>query len=165
MIPAGAIIASYLVAGVLFILSLGGLSTQKTAKRGNLYGIIGMVIALAATMLHDRIDILSGNLDSLTLILPAVVLGGAIGAVAAVRVEMTSMPELVAALHSFVGLAAVLVGISTFLDPASHALHGVLPRPCGRGGWGAAAGSSAPANPPGRTAFGEDVATDRNAGD
>lgn len=120
-----ALTVAYLVAAVLFIMSLGGLSKQETAIRGNLYGIIGMVIALAATMLHDRIDILSGNLDSLTLILPAVVLGGAIGAVAAVRVEMTSMPELVAALHSFVGLAAVLVGISTFLDPASHALHGV----------------------------------------
>ena len=99
----------YLIAGVLFIMSLGGLSTQESARRGNLYGIIGMVIAIAATFLHEAVDI---N----TLLIGSVAVGGVIGAVMAARVVMTGMPQLVAILHSFVGLAAVLVGISTYIS-------------------------------------------------
>lgn len=104
---------AYLAAAVLFILSLGGLSNQETARRGNLYGIVGMALAVLATLFHDRIE-------SYWLIVGGVAIGGAIGAALAARVAMTAMPELVAALHSFVGLAAVLVGISTHLSPGEH---------------------------------------------
>lgn len=100
---------AYIAASALFILSLGGLSKQETARRGNWYGIIGMLIALAATVAAMQ--------PSGWPILGAVVLVGAlIGATVASRVQMTSMPELVAILHSFVGLAAVLVGFGTYLD-------------------------------------------------
>ncbi|MEM7304451.1 MAG: Re/Si-specific NAD(P)(+) transhydrogenase subunit beta [Pseudomonadota bacterium] len=102
--------AAYLAAGVLFILSLNGLSHQETARRGNLCGMLGMFIAVVAT-------ILSGSVGNLHILFPAMIIGGIIGAVIALKVEMTSMPELVAMLHSFVGLAAVLVGISSYLDP------------------------------------------------
>ena len=105
--------AAYLAAGVLFILSLNGLSHQETARRGNLCGMLGMFIAIVAT-------ILSGSVGNLHILFPAMIIGGGIGAVIALKVEMTSMPELVAMLHSFVGLAAVLVGISSYLDPNSH---------------------------------------------
>ena len=102
---------SYIVAGVLFIFSLAGLSTQSTARRGNILGIVGMLLAIAATVF----GVMSGGYVSMTLaIIPAV----AIGAVLAARVPMTGMPELVAMLHSFVGMAAVLVGISTHIAPA-----------------------------------------------
>src|SRR6185369_1398190 len=98
---------AYLVAGVLFILSLGGLSTQKTARRGNAFGIAGMLLALGVTAI--------GHVHSYGALAAAVALGSLVGAVLAMRVEMTSMPELVAVLHSFVGLAAVLVGIASYL--------------------------------------------------
>jgi NAD(P) transhydrogenase subunit beta len=104
---------AYLVAAVLFILSLGGLSTQETARRGNAYGIAGMLIAVAITAAAHTTDF--GVLAA------SVAVGGVIGAVLALRVEMTSMPELVAILHSFVGLAAVLVGIASHLAPGAHA--------------------------------------------
>ncbi len=100
---------AYIAASALFILSLGGLSKQETARRGNWYGIIGMLIALAATaaaMDPSGWPILGGVL----------IVGALIGATVASRVQMTSMPELVAILHSFVGLAAVLVGFGTYLD-------------------------------------------------
>lgn len=109
---------AYLASAVLFILSLGGLANQATARRGNWYGIIGMAIAIAATLLHHRV-----HPGGYPLILGSVAVGGAIGAALAARVAMTAMPELVALLHSFVGLAAVLVGVSTFLDPG-EVLHG-----------------------------------------
>ncbi len=99
---------AYIAASALFILSLGGLSRQETARRGNWYGIIGMLIALAATvaaMKPEGWPILGGVL----------IVGALIGAFLASRVQMTSMPELVAILHSFVGLAAVLVGFGTYL--------------------------------------------------
>jgi NAD(P) transhydrogenase subunit beta len=114
---------AYLAAAILFILSLGGLSTQETARRGNLYGVIGMAIAIAATLLDPSI-LGSANLPlGYGTIAGSVLVGGAIGMVLAARVAMTAMPELVAQLHSFVGLAAVLVGVSTFLHPG-HELHG-----------------------------------------
>ena len=104
---------AYLGAGILFILSLGGLANQETARRGNMYGIVGMVIALAATMLNPNIGAYA--MDSHTLLALAIGVGATLGTVLAVRVQMTAMPQLVALLHSFVGLAAVLVGFSSFL--------------------------------------------------
>ncbi|HET9929959.1 MAG TPA: Re/Si-specific NAD(P)(+) transhydrogenase subunit beta [Polyangiaceae bacterium] len=102
---------AYLIAGVLFILSLSGLSTQLTARRGNLYGMIGMLAALLVTAASNAERMNFGVLAV------AIGVGGAIGAMLALRVEMTAMPELVAILHSFVGLAAVLVGFGTYLMP------------------------------------------------
>ncbi len=104
--------AAYLAAGALFILSLNGLSNQESARRGNLFGIVGMIIAVGAT-------ILSGNVGNFGLLFPAMIIGGIIGAVIAMKVEMTSMPELVAGFHSLVGLAAVLVGYSSYMDPTA----------------------------------------------
>ncbi|MCP4118411.1 MAG: Re/Si-specific NAD(P)(+) transhydrogenase subunit beta [Desulfobacteraceae bacterium] len=110
----GIITTSYIIASVLFILSLGGLSSQESARRGNIYGILGMAIALIAT-------ISSAQVTGYAIIAVATTLGGIAGIIVALRVRMTSMPELVAILHSFVGLAAVLVGFSSYLDPgASH---------------------------------------------
>ncbi len=110
---------AYIAASALFILSLGGLSRQETARRGNWYGIIGMFIALAATaaaMDPSGWPILGGVL----------IVGALIGATLASRVQMTSMPELVAILHSFVGLAAVLVGFGTYLGGASIPQNEIL---------------------------------------
>ncbi|MCC6068425.1 Re/Si-specific NAD(P)(+) transhydrogenase subunit beta [Ferrovum sp. PN-J185] len=108
----GLITVSYIASAILFILSLGGLSRQDTARRGNFYGAAGMAIAILATVLGTGI--------SQWLLIPAIVVGGAVGWMLAVRVEMTQMPELVAVLHSFVGLAATLVGYASFLDPNAH---------------------------------------------
>ncbi len=107
----------YLVAAVLFILSLGGLSNQETARRGNLCGIVGMTIALVGTLLHPHVE-------SYWLISPAILAGAVIGAILAIRVVMTAMPQLVAMLHSFVGLAAVLVGIASYLSPEESVAAG-----------------------------------------
>ncbi|HQZ95871.1 MAG TPA: NAD(P)(+) transhydrogenase (Re/Si-specific) subunit beta [Pyrinomonadaceae bacterium] len=104
------ITVAYIAASALFILSLGGLSQQSTARRGNLYGILGMLIALVATVFAMK----DGNYAVLA---GALIPGLVIGAILAARVQMTSMPELVAMLHSFVGLAAVLVGFATYLGP------------------------------------------------
>jgi NAD(P) transhydrogenase subunit beta len=109
----GVVVASYIGASILFILSLSGLSKQETARRGNLYGMLGMGLAIIATILSNRVE-------SYVLLILMMVVGGSIGAVLAKRVEMTAMPELVAMLHSFVGMAAVLVGIASYLDPATH---------------------------------------------
>ncbi|MCX7593061.1 MAG: Re/Si-specific NAD(P)(+) transhydrogenase subunit beta [Fischerella sp.] len=100
---------AYIVASALFILSLGGLSDQETARKGNIYGIIGMVIAFVATAL-------SLDLTTYGTLASVVIPGAIIGAIAASRVAMTSMPEMVAMLHSFVGIAAVLVGIANYLQ-------------------------------------------------
>ncbi|HEY9672446.1 MAG TPA: Re/Si-specific NAD(P)(+) transhydrogenase subunit beta [Waterburya sp.] len=113
---------AYIAASALFILSLGGLSHPETARKGNLYGIIGMMIAIVATTLGVAAK---GFQLSDYATLAAVVLPGAIvGAIVASRVAMTSMPELVAILHSFVGAAAVLVGIANYLQP-DPSLRGV----------------------------------------
>jgi NAD(P) transhydrogenase subunit beta len=109
----GMVTTAYIIAAVLFILALAGLSQQESAKRGIWYGIIGMGIALAATLLSPKVISLS---TGLTYIIIAMVIGGAIGIHLARKVEMTEMPELVAILHSFVGLAAVFVGINSYLD-------------------------------------------------
>ena len=102
----------YLAAAILFILALGGLSRQETARRGNLYGMIGMGIALVAAIWAK----VTGNH---AILIGGLAVGGIIGFILARRVQMTQMPELVAILHSLVGLAAVLVGYATFLDPES----------------------------------------------
>ena len=104
---------SYILATVLFILALGGLSNQETARRGNWYGITGMAIALIAT-------ILGVVTAQYTILLVALLIGGSIGLFAAKRVQMTQMPELVAILHSLVGVAAVAVGYVNFMDPTEH---------------------------------------------
>ncbi|HUL89522.1 MAG TPA: NAD(P)(+) transhydrogenase (Re/Si-specific) subunit beta [Pseudolabrys sp.] len=105
----------YLVAGVLFILALRGLSSPDSSQRGNLFGMVGMTIAVLTTLgAHPPTDSLSW-----ALVVGGIVLGGGIGAVIARRVPMTSMPELVAAFHSLVGMAAVLVAAGAFYAPAA----------------------------------------------
>ena len=110
---AGFITVSYIGAAILFILSLGGLSQQETARRGNIYGFIGMVIAIVATIVGIQTS-------GYAVLFPAMIVGAIMGVFVASRVEMTQMPQLVAMLHSFVGLAAVLVGVASFLDPGAH---------------------------------------------
>ncbi|MGE0860029.1 MAG: Re/Si-specific NAD(P)(+) transhydrogenase subunit beta [Gammaproteobacteria bacterium] len=110
---AGIVTASYIIAAVLFILSLGGLSHPETARRGNAYGIAGMIIAIVATILSELVT------DYFVLVV-VMAIGGAIGFIAAKRVQMTEMPELVAMLHSFVGLAAVLIGYATYWSDEGH---------------------------------------------
>ncbi|WBA10199.1 Re/Si-specific NAD(P)(+) transhydrogenase subunit beta [Salinivibrio kushneri] len=105
----GLVQAAYIVAALCFILSLAGLSKQESARAGNYYGITGMAIALVATIWGPEVQ-------GVGWIILAMVIGGAIGIYYAKRVEMTEMPELVAMLHSFVGLAAVLVGFNTYID-------------------------------------------------
>ncbi|MEM9171717.1 MAG: Re/Si-specific NAD(P)(+) transhydrogenase subunit beta [Pseudomonadota bacterium] len=108
----GMVQAAYVLSTILFILALGGLSNQETARRGNLYGMIGMVLALVATI----VGIVTDHYVILTV---ALVGGAAIGLRLARTVQMTEMPELVAILHSLVGMAAVLVGYATFFDHGS----------------------------------------------
>ena len=103
--------ATYLGAALLFILSLGGLSNPETSRRGNLYGILGMAIAVLATVLGPRVAA-----AGIPWIIGAMLAGGAIGLAAAKKVQMTQMPELVALMHSLVGLAACLVGYASYID-------------------------------------------------
>ncbi|ENM3751390.1 Re/Si-specific NAD(P)(+) transhydrogenase subunit beta [Vibrio cholerae] len=113
---AGLVQAAYIVAAVFFIMSLAGLSKQESARMGNYYGIAGMAIALLAT-------IFSPSAEGLAWVLLAMVIGGGIGIHYAKKVEMTEMPELVAILHSFVGMAAVLVGFNSYIDAPEAATH------------------------------------------
>ncbi|MEZ9420020.1 Re/Si-specific NAD(P)(+) transhydrogenase subunit beta [Vibrio breoganii] len=113
---AGLVQAAYIIAAVFFIMSLAGLSKQETARSGNYYGIAGMAIALLAT-------IFGPHSSGIAWILLAMVVGGGIGIHYAKKVEMTEMPELVAILHSFVGMAAVLVGYNSLLDAPEAATH------------------------------------------
>lgn len=102
---------AYLAAIILFILSLGGLSNPETARRGNLYGIVGMAIAVLATVAGPRV-----TLAGMPWIVGAMTIGGSVGWLAAKKVQMTQMPELVALMHSLVGLAACLVGFASYID-------------------------------------------------
>lgn len=120
---AGLVTAAYLVSGIFFVLSLGGLSKQESARKGNLYGILGMALAIIATFVKLTLDGEAGEINFQFLV-PLMIGGAIIGTVLAKRVEMTSMPELVAILHSFVGAAAVLVGLSSFLDPGHETMIG-----------------------------------------
>ena len=113
MISPGIVTVSYIAATVLFILALSGLSSPETARRGNWFGIAGMTIALLAT-------IFGVVTQQYATLLVALLIGGSIGIVLARRVQMTQMPELVASLHSLVGLAAVAVGFANFMDPTVH---------------------------------------------
>jgi len=107
----------YLISGVLFILALRGLSSPETSRRGNLYGIIGMAIAIGVTILS------AGNFSTgFIFLLVFLLIGGSIGAFIAFKIPMTAMPELVAGFHSLVGLAAVFVAISAFLNPIAFNL-------------------------------------------
>jgi H+-translocating NAD(P) transhydrogenase subunit beta len=108
----------YLVASVLFILALKGLSHPESARRGNWFGIAGMLIAVATTLAITR---------RIELILVAILIGGTIGAVVARRVQMTQMPELVAAMHSLVGMAAVLIAIAIVHNPPAFNLPDPIP--------------------------------------
>ncbi|MEJ6080106.1 Re/Si-specific NAD(P)(+) transhydrogenase subunit beta [Vibrio sp. 1-Bac 57] len=107
----GLITAAYVIAAILFIASLSGLSSQESARRGNVFGIIGMIIAVFAT-------IASSQVSGLGYITIAMAVGAGIGVRLALKVEMTSMPELIAILHSFVGLAATFIGFNSYLDHA-----------------------------------------------
>src|SRR5438477_2484620 len=107
---------SYIAATILFILSLGGLSSPETSRRGNLYGMIGMAIAVLATVLAPQV-----TAAGYPWIAGALAAGAVIGLFAARVVKMTQMPELVALMHSLVGLAAVLIGYANYIDPAASA--------------------------------------------
>ena len=110
----------YLVSGVLFILALRGLSSPETSRQGNLFGILGMIIAITVTFLSI------GNFSSgFIFVLIFILVGGSIGAFIAYKIPMTAMPELVAGFHSLVGLAAVFVAISAFLNPEAFNLGSV----------------------------------------
>ncbi len=112
MISANLLAIFYLVSGVLFILALRGLSSPETSRKGNLYGIIGMALAISVTVLS--VENFSSGFIYLLIFLA---IGGSIGAFIAFKIPMTAMPELVAGFHSLVGLAAVFVAISAFLNP------------------------------------------------
>jgi len=117
---------AYIGAAILFILSLGGLSNPETSRRGNFYGIVGMTIAVLATVLGPRV-----TAAGVPWIIGALAVGGGIGLYAARKVQMTQMPELVALMHSLVGLAACLVGFASYVDTsiqfegAEKAIHEV----------------------------------------
>ncbi|MDD5629998.1 MAG: NAD(P)(+) transhydrogenase (Re/Si-specific) subunit beta [Elusimicrobia bacterium] len=106
----GMLAVLYIVASVLFILSLGGLSHPETSRRGNWFGIIGMALAVGATFFHPQVTPQSAGV-----LIAMLVLGGAIGSVVAAKIAMTAMPQLVAGFHSFVGLAAVCEGINSYV--------------------------------------------------
>ena len=103
---------SYIGAIILFILSLGGLSNPESSRRGNFYGMIGMALAVLATVFGPRV-----SMAGIPWIIGAILVGGSIGLYAARKVQMTQMPELVALMHSMVGLAACLVGYANYIDP------------------------------------------------
>jgi len=117
--PDGLITVAYIVAGILFILSLGGLSNQESARKGNIFGATGMIVAVIATMI-------SGKVENLEILIFVMLIGGGIGLFVASRVEMTAMPELIAILHSFVGAAAVLVGIVSLINSFSVDIQEIL---------------------------------------
>ncbi|MEP7159314.1 MAG: NAD(P)(+) transhydrogenase (Re/Si-specific) subunit beta, partial [Chloroflexota bacterium] len=108
---AGLATVAYIGATILFILSLGGLANAETARRGNLLGMAGMTIAVLATVLGPRV-----SAGGIPWIVGAMLVGGSVGLYAARKVQMTQMPELVALMHSLVGLAACLVGFASYVD-------------------------------------------------
>ncbi len=127
--PAWAMLA-YLVAGVLFIISLRGLSSPATSRRGNRYGMVGMLIAVVTTLV-THVPMIIGDMQNsyqgpdwvtIAQVLGAIGIGAVIGLVTAKRIAMTDMPQLVAAFHSLVGLAAVLVGVAAFLNPEAFGI-------------------------------------------
>src|SRR3954462_10524104 len=109
---------AYLVAGICFIMALRGLSSPETSRQGNSFGIVGMVIAIFTTLMLP--GLISGL--SMTLIIIGIAIGGTIGAITARKIEMTALPQLVAAFHSLVGLAAVFVAIAAFYAPEAYGI-------------------------------------------
>ena len=105
----------YLVSGVLFILALRGLSSPETARRGNRFGMAGMLIAVATTLALPQVE-------SYGLIVLAIAIGGGIGAILALRIQMTALPQLVAAFHSLVGLAACFVATAAYFNPEAYGI-------------------------------------------
>ena len=117
MISANLSAVFYLISGVLFILALRGLSSPETSRQGNFFGIMGMIIAISVTFLSI------GNFSTgFIFVLIFLLIGGLVGAFIAYKIPMTAMPELVAGFHSLVGLAAVFVAISAFLNPSAFGL-------------------------------------------
>ena len=116
---ANSVALAYLVAAILFILTLKGLSSPVSALRGNLFGMIGMVLAVLTTLAKPETH-------NVPYILIAIAIGGTIGAVVAKRIQMTAMPELVAAMHSLVGLAAVLIAMAAFNNPLAYGIGATL---------------------------------------
>ena len=115
----GLVTVSYIASTILFILSLGGLSNPETSRRGNAYGVAGMAIAILATLLGPKVS-------SVVPVIMAMAIGGSVGIIAAQRVQMTQMPELVALMHSLVGLAAVLIGSAVMVVTSRNPVHSVL---------------------------------------
>ncbi len=111
----GLVTVSYIGATILFILSLGGLSHPESARRGNWFGIIGMGLAVLATVFGPGVTTLG-----VVFIVIALAIGGSVGLYAAKTVQMTQMPELVALMHSLVGLAACTIGFASYIDPTAH---------------------------------------------
>jgi NAD(P) transhydrogenase subunit beta len=116
---------AWVVSGVLFISSLRGLASQETARRGNGYGIVGMALAIVAMLVANSTNQAADAQNNIGFLIGALTIGAAVGVTMAQRVAMTAMPEMVAILHSFVGLAAVLVGYAAYLEP-SHAAAGTV---------------------------------------
>src|ERR1700761_6437519 len=108
---------AYLVAAVLFILALRGLSHPESSRRGNTLGMIGMAIAILATLVHANM-----SLGGIALIILGMVIGGTIGTTVALRIQMTALPQLVAAFHSLVGLAAVCVAVAAHANPEAYGI-------------------------------------------
>jgi NAD(P) transhydrogenase subunit beta len=121
----GEITLIYVLAAICFILALKGLSSPTTARQGNIIGILGMVVAIVTTLLHvGSASLPSMNPDAITyaLLLGGMLIGGAVGTVIAIRIEMKSMPQLVAAFHSLVGLAAVFIAAAAFYAPHAYGI-------------------------------------------
>ena len=108
---------AYVVSGILFITALRGLSSPESSRRGNVYGIIGMVIAVFATLVS--VDFFNADKLTLSLVIAAILIGAIIGATIAKKIAMTAMPQLIAAFHSLVGLSAVFVAVAAFYAPES----------------------------------------------
>ncbi|MGZ3419408.1 MAG: NAD(P)(+) transhydrogenase (Re/Si-specific) subunit beta [Polyangiales bacterium] len=124
--PASTTTVTYVVAALLFVMSLRGLSTQESSRRGNALGTAGMLLAVGVTIVALATSGLKISMTSLGVMGGAIAVGGLIGSMLAARVAMTSMPELVAILHSFVGLAAVLVGVGTAIEGRMHDVAHVI---------------------------------------
>src|SRR3954471_15509630 len=111
----GATLFAYIIAGIFFILTLRGLSSPETARRGNMLGMTGMAIAIGTTLLSPVVQ-------DYTFIVPGIAVGGFAGYIIAKKIEMTALPQLVAAFHSLVGLAAVFVAMGAFFAPEAYGI-------------------------------------------
>ena len=108
---------AYVISGIFFIIALRGLSSPESSRRGNIFGMLGMLIAVLATLFS--VNFFTSNIQTVGLVVIAIVIGGLIGSVIARKIAMTAMPQLVAAFHSLVGLAAVFVALAAFYAPES----------------------------------------------